>query len=319
MKHWEHYWQTTQSLNSFVDNNSDGYKDEIANFWNATFNTLKGEQKVLDIATGNGALAFAVQQFSDQHDLSLTVCASDAAAIDPVMHFSNQTELLHTLKKISFFPQAQTETLPFSAESFDLLVSQFGFEYSDPALALSAVNRVLKPGGRFVALVHHADSFISVDSDNCLHLLEYVLDQNHLVAEAIKALAYAEQRMALGVQLKADPVFQQMNSALIRAFQNFQKHCITQQNEAWYNAFAEEFVPALLELRPGCARKMASFEYSLRSQQQRLIEQNKSRWSESTVDQIRNLVVPSLWREVDIRPFYTAEGLYSWQLSMVKS
>lgn len=318
MKHWEHYWQTAQSLNSFVDKHSDGYKDEIDNFWKATFNALNVKQRVLDIATGNGALAFAVQQYSDQHDLSLTVCASDAAAINPVIHFSNKTELLFTLKKISFFPLARTETLPFSAGSFDLLMSQFGFEYSDQELAFNEVNRVLISGGRFVALVHHADSFISVDSDNSLQLLHYVLDQKHLVAEAIKALEYAEKQMALGVQLKADLVFQQMNSALILAFQDFRQHCIAQQNEAWYNAFAEEFVPALLELRSGCACKMKNFEYSLQSHQQRLIEQNRCRWSVSEVNQIISLVCPSLWLEVDIKPFYTAEGLYSWQLSMVK-
>ena len=41
------------------------------------------------------------------------------------------------------------------------MASVFGIEYSDLARSLGEVQRVLKPGGRFVALLHHDDSIVT--------------------------------------------------------------------------------------------------------------------------------------------------------------
>jgi len=50
--------------------------------------------------------------------------------------------------------QGSAESLPFDNESFDTVVSQFGFMFfEDRVAALSEMYRVLKPGGRMVVAV----------------------------------------------------------------------------------------------------------------------------------------------------------------------
>lgn len=319
MHHWDLYWQTTHSLNSFVDHHSTGYKDEVEQFWLACFSQHYSTGKILDIATGNGSLAVAAQRYLDHHGLQDEVCATDAADINPVRHFSSQPELVALLQKINFYPKVQTEQLPFLAEYFSLAVSQFGFEYAQVMPAFQQVFRVLKPGGRFQAIVHHANSFISEDTDNSLKLLDMALAQLTLTQDACVVLEYAEQKIKQAVMLKADAHFSALNQQLIAKVQQFYQHCINSNNEAWFNAFAADFIPLLTNLQPGALLKMKALEQSLVSYKLRLAEQKDCCWSESKVQQLKAQLPELEWQQVQIEPFYTSEGLYGWALSMIKA
>lgn len=319
MHHWDLYWQTTHSLNSFVDHHSTGYKDEVEQFWLSCFSQHYSTGKILDIATGNGSLAVAAQRYLDQHGLQDEVWATDAADINPVRHFSSQPELVALLQKINFYPKVQTEQLPFLADYFSLAVSQFGFEYAQVMPAFQQVFRVLKPGGRFQAIVHHANSFISEDTDNSLKLLDMVLVQLTLTQDACSVLEYAEQKIKQAVMLKTDAHFSALNQQLIAKVQQFYQHCINSNNEAWFNAFAADFIPLLTNLQTGAFIKMTALEQSLVSYRLRLAEQKDCCWSESQVQQLKTQLSASEWQQVQIEPFYTSEGLYGWALSMVKA
>lgn len=319
MHHWDLYWQTTHSLNSFVDHHSTGYKDEVEQFWLACFSQQDSIAKILDIATGNGALAVAALNYLDQHRLQGQVYATDAADINPVRHFASQPELVTLLQKINFHPKAPTEQLPFAAGYFNVAVSQFGFEYAQVMPAFQEVFRVLKPAGRFQAIVHHESSFISQDTDNSLALLDRALEQLALTQDAAAVLEYAEQSIKQGVILKADTYFSALNQALIAKVQQFYQHCSTTGNDAWFNAFAADFIPLLTNLQPGALLKMTALEQSLVSYKLRLTEQKDCRWSESQVQQLKSQLSALHWQKVQIEPFYTAEGLYGWALSMTKA
>jgi len=47
--------------------------------------------------------------------------------------------------------------------SFDVVASQFGFEYADPIKAAGEAARLLKPDGQFLALAHSRDSAIEAE------------------------------------------------------------------------------------------------------------------------------------------------------------
>lgn len=100
-------------------------------------------QRVLDVACGTGALTVAVAERVgpegavvglDPNDDMLSVARRKASAID--------------------WQQGQAESLPFPDQSFDAVVSQFGFMFFEgPSTALREMMRVLKPGGRLAVAV----------------------------------------------------------------------------------------------------------------------------------------------------------------------
>ena len=52
------------------------------------------------------------------------------------------------------------ESLPFRSETFDLVTAMGVLHHiPDPELAIGEINRVLRPGGRFVMMLYHKDSF----------------------------------------------------------------------------------------------------------------------------------------------------------------
>jgi SAM-dependent methyltransferase len=99
--------------------------------------------KVLDIACGTGVLACAVV---DRVGPQGTV-----AGLDP------NTDMLSVARRKSTiveWREGRAESLPYADESFDAVVSQFGFMFFDdrPA-ALREMMRVLRPGGRLAVAV----------------------------------------------------------------------------------------------------------------------------------------------------------------------
>ena len=177
MQHWNSYWSKTKSLNSFAEGeHSQGYTGAIADFWNTLFLTLPSKSVLLDLATGNGGLAVLAQQSNANFD----VVASDAASINPLALYSAEDSIYPTLKKIKFVAEMPSEALTFDDNQFDLVMSQFGFEYAQTVEALQQIFRVLKPEGRFIALVHHQNSFISTDCQHGLNVIERLMTSNGL-------------------------------------------------------------------------------------------------------------------------------------------
>ena len=70
---------------------------------------------------------------------------------------------------------ADCARLPFSDESFDLAVSQYGLEYAGAEAFLEA-GRIVKPGGRFHALVHVRGGAVEVSCQEIADLLGAVIE-----------------------------------------------------------------------------------------------------------------------------------------------
>lgn len=104
---------------------------------------IRTGQRVLDVACGTGVLT---------REAALRVGPSGAVTgldLSPRM-LAIAVRLSPTLT----WQEGNAEALPFAAESFDAVVSQFGLMFvPNPALALREMMRVLKPGGRLAVAV----------------------------------------------------------------------------------------------------------------------------------------------------------------------
>ena len=154
---WGNYWQQG-ALHSLPTSYAGNYRGAVAKFWKSIASALNSDQRVLDIGTGNGSLP------SLFHSLLETNCpridAIDLAdQLAPAWH---QALPEGTRDRTLFHKETQAEQLPFPDESFDLVCSQYGIEYSDLPAALTEVARVLRAGGRLALVMHHTDSRLAL-------------------------------------------------------------------------------------------------------------------------------------------------------------
>lgn len=148
---WSSYW-SRGALHSCVDSFGGQYSGVIESFWRYCFELLQADNRMLDLATGNGALPLLL--WEQTRGKAVLTDAVDLAEIAPAWYSSSSHPTIH------FHPGTSMERLPFPEASFDLIVSQFGLEYAQWPHALHECARVIKPNGKAAFIMHHAGSVL---------------------------------------------------------------------------------------------------------------------------------------------------------------
>lgn len=151
-KAWSSYW-AGGALHSCAGSYEGNYAGAIARFWKSHFQSLKPGSRVLDLATGNGALPLLLWQCTEGRQ-GIRTDAVDLAQVAPAWHEAASQP------SISFHSGVAMEQLPFPDSTFDLVVSQYGLEYARWPEALHESARVGKPEGSAAFVMHHSDSVL---------------------------------------------------------------------------------------------------------------------------------------------------------------
>ncbi|QBG37451.1 sulfotransferase [Litorilituus sediminis] len=146
---WDSYWQQG-NITSFGADLSDNYQGEIALCWKDFFAVIPDKHRVLDIATGNGAVL----------ELGLKYILNENIEMVGV----DSAQVASSNKGYTLLSEVNVEKLPFEHDHFTEITSQFGIEYSDLAQSMAEVYRVLQPGGRFQFICHAEDSKIVMNN-----------------------------------------------------------------------------------------------------------------------------------------------------------
>jgi ubiquinone/menaquinone biosynthesis C-methylase UbiE len=154
-----------------------GYDLEVRDAWVAFFSTLADGARILDVGTGNGAVAMIAAETAMETGRHWEIHGTDLAQINPMR---DVPDAARRLAGITFHPGVPTERLPFEAESFDAVSGQYALEYTDTAAAFAEIHRVMKPGGNAQFIVHHADSMLVKSAQLSLEDGELVLGQTKI-------------------------------------------------------------------------------------------------------------------------------------------
>ncbi|HIY71798.1 MAG TPA: class I SAM-dependent methyltransferase [Candidatus Luteimonas excrementigallinarum] len=149
---WSNYWRHG-ALHSLPTSYRGNYEGEIRHFWAGVLAETHAGQKLLDIGTGNGALPLLTWELRSTRSPAMD--AVDIADVAPAWLSDLPSEQQN---RIRFHASTRAEHLPFADACFDLVCSQYGFEYTDTAAASMEAARVLRPGGTLALVMHHSDS-----------------------------------------------------------------------------------------------------------------------------------------------------------------
>lgn len=171
---WSQYW-SAGGLHSCPGSFAGNYAGAIADFWRTALADLRPGMRVLDLATGNGALPqMLLQRYGD----GVSVDAVDAAQLAPVWF----SPLRHP--EIRFHSGVMIEALPFGDAGFDYVVSQYGIEYAMRPDACRQALRVLRPDGHLALVMHHSGSVLSRVAREEQEHFDWLLGSSGLMAAA---------------------------------------------------------------------------------------------------------------------------------------
>ena len=211
---WSDYW-AQGVVHSCVGTYGDNYGGALGDFWMKTFSGLPGGARVLDIATGNGALPRLLLSHAKHCDVQCD--AIDLAAIQP--NWFKQLAALDS-QRLRFYGGVDAAHLPFANGSFDLVVSQYGIEYSNLEKSIPEVCRVTCASGRIAFIAHHGNGRPVRLAQTEQTYLDWLLaeqslfDAASLMIEPMARAATAEGRASLGSDANALRAREHFNALL---------------------------------------------------------------------------------------------------------
>lgn len=151
---WSNYWEIGFE-STFTRHEESPFFQMLGEEWREIFRSQKVAANVVDMGAGNGILSNLAAIISTDESKKLTITAIDYADIE------TNSPVLKNHDSIKIKSHTKIEETGLDTASADLVVSQYGFEYADSDLACKELARILKPGGKFHAIVHHKQSEVT--------------------------------------------------------------------------------------------------------------------------------------------------------------
>jgi ubiquinone/menaquinone biosynthesis C-methylase UbiE len=151
---WSRYWASGM-LHSCPGAFTGNYGDEVRSLWTEFFGTLASGSRVLDIGTGNGAVAFIAREVAAQNGATVEIEAIDSATIDPA-RAAKAANL--SVEGITFRGHVPAEATGYPESWFDVVSGQYALEHTRVNDTLAELARIVKPAGEVLFVIQHAGS-----------------------------------------------------------------------------------------------------------------------------------------------------------------
>lgn len=165
---WDTYWQGTGDIGAF---SAGGVSHPaIAAFWEDFFTATANRHqatRLLDVATGNGAILEMARSKLDADTTSITcVDISEAAIRNVEQRFSGVVGVV-----------ADARTIPLDSGQFNLVTSQFGVEYAGLE-AVAEAARLVSSGGQLALMMHIEGGIVHDECSMSLAAIEKLQASN---------------------------------------------------------------------------------------------------------------------------------------------
>lgn len=292
---WSLYWQQNQ-LHSCLESGNTGAQQLLESIWKQLASNLAEDAKVLDLATGNGA----VPSLLLKHSPNLKIDAVDKAKINPNQHYHSNP----LLTKVVFRGNIDIVNLPFLVNSFDAITSQFGIEYAGLEQATEAATPLLKENGLLVFIVHHHQSEVIKASKVKLIEIKELLKEGGLIE---KFSAYLQKKLNRMQLEKAGQEFIDSNC---------QK---SDQISGQIFAIIEQ---SIQKQQLGDGHVAETLDMQLRAQQQRLEQLLSVAQSEAKIEEYKAELAKHNLQIKQCKPVYAQaeqnSELIAWYISAIK-
>jgi SAM-dependent methyltransferase len=312
---WSDFWQQgfVTTFGPVMPNN---YQGVLADFWRQQFSALDAGSRILDIATGNGAVALIAAQVSSEQDKNFRITGCDLATIGDTIGSSEELQALRST--IQFHSNTRCEKLPFGIGSFDMVSSQFGLEYCRMPQTLAEIRRVLVPGGKFVVMAHHENSRLLMAARSESETYRYVLEDLNLLGR-VRAffgamgnpLNQEELRVAMA---KAKPLSTSVNQGVAAMKAKYPNSDCAKQILGAINHLAEGAARVESKHR---LRTLAMVTEEFQMAARRLQDMVKAGLGDDDIDTLQALARTSAFSQLSCQPFLADDGsLASWHIEL---
>ena len=235
---WSEFWKN-DTLTTFLGTFGRNYDGEIKEFWDDSFSQLPDNAKIIDLATGNGALAFLAMQYSESHSKDFSVTGIDYADINPNQIPSLSSEEKKLIESIEFLSNSNIETTNLADNYYDCAISQYGIEYSNLEKTIPELKRILKANSIFSVIVHHTDSIIIKQSSESLEQIDICLKNSNLESLLLEII---DNFSTVKSQAEFTELIQSENLKTLRSDYNLAIRKIASKAEAFENKWVTDFV-----------------------------------------------------------------------------
>lgn len=167
---WSAYWAQMGAAGTCLPGAPRAVSDALSKLWSEFAENLPPGARVLDLATGAGAVPRALSEANADISITGIDFAEVPASSNPAIELLGRTDIA---------------TLPFADDSFDAATSQFGIEYASEEKAIAEVARVTRPGARLLFVIHHNSSAILKQNRCRLRAIEACRESG--VAEMVRS------------------------------------------------------------------------------------------------------------------------------------
>lgn len=307
---WDEYW-SNGNIHSLSNAFNGNYKGAIEKYWKDKFSELPANAKILDIGTGNGAVAFIAAEVSEQKQLNFTIKAIDLAKIDPQGATKSYPELSKYLSQIEFQGQVSADQTPFENHYFDLIVGQYALEYTPLTSTIKELRRILKPSGQLKFIMHHADSIVMQTTRDELAQTKLIFEHSNIfeltrsLINTMGEITTLEQLQSLRSDLTVESIRKDLKQALMTLEQEARK-----RTNPFFLLTVMEFVSALFDqknLLLPLNKKLTKLKQS-----EQLIKRNQERiqnlfdvcFNSSRSDEFNQQCLANQFSQGQFSPFY---------------
>lgn len=325
MQHWSKYWQYSGVINSFAEGEArSGYTGAVQQHWQAVFAQLPKGATVVDIGTGNGALALLASDDSKANQYDFEVHGLDAAQINPAQAVEKHSPALaKKLKTIQFHSETPIEKAPFKAATVDAYISQFGFEYADSSKALKTMLASLKAGGSAHLMLHNSASSLVKSSKAGIEVIDSALNNSPLFQLADLYIDLASQAIPqLGEQGWQNYSHQKVLTQSIQwIMAELQQKFSKPEQQAWVNDVVARVARTLERVNgktiDDCTKQLAYEFHALNDHKQRLVDQNAAAYAKKDITALQKLA-ENAGASFTAEAFMLDDDAFAWAVSINK-